>query len=78
MRTLKARFLYRVKEVKQTENLTPAEKAKAARAYYARQRRRKNPEVREMEKNNRQRYWERYFDSVVKPGLDQKIESAKE
>ena len=58
------------------ENLTPAEKARAGRAHYARERR-KNPDVKAKEKQNRENYWTRYFESTVRPALDAKINESK-
>lgn len=56
--------------------MTSAEKARAARAFYARERRRNNPDVKAREKASQERHWERYFEEVVRPALDSKIEAA--
>lgn len=60
------------------DDLTPAEKTRAAKTYYERERRKRSPAVRESAKKAQERYWSKFYDTVLKPQLDAKIYGKKE
>lgn len=56
------------------DNLTPQEKAKAARNYYQRERRKRSPAARESARKAQEKYWAKFYDEILKPQLDEKMQ----